>query len=296
MRGRTWLAGALWAAALAWQAAPAQAVVEGDMPLDKLQELQLDRKAQKKKGTEMRLDAMRTEALRVGASHAFVHRMRILQAYLERHAVVWDKLFDFSALMRMAAYGEAGSYILPAAVRLTTGGVVVDPGNEVVRVDGEAYEIVRRAEVVGGPPNWRSYLVMDLSAQLGRPDEALLPAKGRERKMWREWVAEGWEAGLNQADLEMRGRIGRLGMEYAGMVRYLRLVLEGRITPPSILSETDTLTSDIDSMIFDRTVHRIASGAAFQPDPEHWSLRPLPVRDDEGLGTGNATDQGGRTP
>ena len=67
----------------------------------------------------------------------------------------------------------------------------------------------------------------------------------------------------------MAGRIRRLGDDYLGTMRYLRLVAEGKLSPAQIISNTTPLEGDERRRLEWRTRHSIAQGAAFENEAAH---------------------------
>ena len=224
--------------------------------------------------------ALRDSAATLGARHGYVLRMRASRALMKSHESLLSRAFDYASVMRLASEGEAGVYLLPPAIRALGAQVDVEDAGRVVEMADQTYEIVRRAVLVGAAPSWRDFLLRELPERLEIPPDAMLPGNARERRQWRQWVADGWMEGIRHADREMQDRIHALRMDYVGVVRYLRLVEEGKVRPALADSLTVPVAADEEDgrMAIRRTMHRIVDGAEFNTSIEEWTQRPLDAR------------------
>ena len=227
----------------------------------------------------MREQALRESAATLGARHGFVLRMREMRNALESQADVLEQGFNYGAVMRMSGEGEVAAFLLPASVRAVGAQVDVQAGGRSVQMADQTYEMLRPSVMLGGPPSWRDFLLPELQERLEVPDDALLPGNARERRQWRKWVQEGWWAGVAQADREMRDRVRALRLDYVGVVRYLRLVREGKMTAIVADSSTIPVAGGEDArMVIRQTMHRLVQDARFNTEMEQWRQLPLDAR------------------
>jgi defect-in-organelle-trafficking protein DotC len=95
----------------------------------------------------------------------------------------------------------------------------------------------------------------------------LLPKDDKERKAWREWVAEGWRLGVEQADEIFETDTARLLRDFRGIVLYRTLVAEGVISELFLAEANMGVTGGGDEMrVGDRIVRMALVG--FRGDGE----------------------------
>ncbi len=227
--------------------------------------------AQEDPGRVARGEAVRGRAFRFAAQHAWDREMRRLEAELIAHGPEIDKVYDFGLLMKAFPQQDRGAHLLPPAVRhMDERTDALPDGTRIVRESG-VWEIAEPARLVPQPPNWRSWLILSDRASVADPHPSQLP-KGRwERRQWEAGAREGWDAGTAQARYEMVSRMTGLQGAYAGRVRYLRLLLEGRISPPEV--EGEVIHARIDGAVLAEVTerHSIRSRSAFA-EPDAWRL------------------------
>lgn len=214
--------------------------------------------------------AMKDAAMSVGAQHGYVETMNQLREQINAESQAHDDLFAFKDLMRLAAPGEKSLYYLPPSVieinEVTEGSA---DGSTMV-VSGKYYEILKKERLVTSPPDWREYLLFDIPVDVAKPVGALLPKTPEEQASWSDWVAEGWEAGIQQAFAEMNARVRNLGSDYVGMVRYLRLVEANNIEPSFVASQHRGRVNEGNNLHTNQRTFAITSRAAFNGNDDQW--------------------------
>jgi len=222
-------------------------------------------------GKRLRLDAIRDAALAAGGQHGFASRMNQLKAIFEERATQIEAIFDFSTLMRLASKGEQEMFFLPPVITEASNVKRLTNSGSTVQVSGLYYEITRPAQLTLRAPNWRQYLLFDQELYLSLPPRPLMPKGTEEVSVWRENVRTGWHAGIGQAEEEMSYRIERLAQDFIGMLRYMRLVMSGKIEAPFVAVLKKDVVGDRDTMRLDERVYKISIPAALVNDTSQWN-------------------------
>lgn len=144
-------------------------------------------------------------------------------------------------------------------------------GDLAVRLSGAYYKIERNARFSSLAPSWREYLTFP-KATLDRNSLASLfmPTTDEERAIWRVAVRDGWEQGVEQANLMLEQAMDRMNRDFIGMTRFHRFVIEGKITVPAIATEEIPVTRENESMAVDETLLRITTLPEFNGKITSW--------------------------
>lgn len=225
-----------------------------------------------------RTQAMREAALSVGAQNGYVTEMNRLRQMMNAESQTWDNLFAFKDLMRLATPGEKSLYFLPAVIHESNEVTATATDNNRIEVSGKYYEILKRERLVTSPPDWREYLMIDVPVDVSKPVGALLPKTPEEQALWSDWISEGWETGVLQANAEMSARVRNLGSDFVGMVKYLRLVKERKVNPSYVASQYRGSVNQGNSMHLNKRTFAITSGASFNGNSDSWTPLNLDPR------------------
>lgn len=217
-----------------------------------------------------RLKAMHDAAMAFGAQHAYVKTMNDLRMGWNAEAKSLDNLWVFKDLMRLATPGEKSLYFLPPVVIESDDVTTHSDDNNRILVSGKYYQILKKSRLVTNPPDWREYLMIDLPVDVSKPVGALLPKTPAEQQQWSDWAAEGWEAGILQANAEMAARVRNLGTDFVGMAKYLRLVKSGSMTPSYVASQYRNRVNQGSSMHLNQRAFAITAPAAFNGNENDW--------------------------
>lgn len=227
---------------------------------------------------QKRIQAMRDAAMAVGAQHGYIKTMNELREQFNAETEAMDKMFPFKDLMRMATPGETSLYFLPPVIAESLEVTAHSNSNDMIKVSGQYYEIIKRERLVTAPPDWREYLLFDIPVDVSRPVGALLPKTPEEQQFWADWVAEGWEGGILQAHDEMNSRIRNLGSDIVGMVKYLRLVEGKQITPSYVAAQYRNAVTQGSKMHLNQKVFSITGRAEFNSRSDRWEPLNLDPR------------------
>jgi len=198
------------------------------------------------------------------------HRTFEIQRRLVEYDTSLTKIFDFTRLLVAA---PSGLLIEPPIVSDAQRAVLVNNGGQEAAVADRVLRINRAARIVTAARNWRLYLERDWG-RVDPPPALLLPRTDDERKQWREWVQEGWTAGVTQAEETFEADLDLMTNDYIGMVRYRELLSEGMISPPYAMHEDRGVTGGGSEMrVGDRGVS-ITGPSVLIPRSDKWTTAP----------------------
>jgi defect-in-organelle-trafficking protein DotC len=261
-----------------------QATAQEAMSLEDLQSMDYSQKIvgmlQAENPTDMRLSAMREAALAVGAQHGYVAYLNEVKEFLKGDSETFNNLFDFSVLMKLATNNPNSElYLLPPVIRETRNLVSVSDDATQVRQTGTQWTIHKPERLVSRAPDWRQYLIYDQGVEVSTPSQILLPKTPEEKKLWSSWIVKGWTSGQRQADRELTYRVRRLGNDFIGMVKYMTLVDQGKISKPTLVSSQQSVTGGGNSMREDERFLRLSRAAQLNPNYTEWDAKILDNRD-----------------
>jgi defect-in-organelle-trafficking protein DotC len=191
-----------------------------------------------KLGLQIRSDALREAALSYGARGGLAYRTFEIQRRLAEYDVSMNKTFNFSRLLIAA---PSGLLIEPPIVSEAQRAVLVSSGGQAAAVADRIYRINRIARIVTASRNWRLYLERDWG-RVDPPPGLLLPKDDDERAAWRDYIKEGWDAGVKQAEETFEADLDLLTNDYTGMIRYRELLAQGMISQPYALADDRGVT------------------------------------------------------
>lgn len=221
-------------------------------------------------GLQIRNDALREAALSYGARGGLAHRTFEIQRRLAEHDTSLSHIFDFSRVLLAA---PSGFLIEPPIVSEAQRAIIVNGGGQQAVVADRVLRINKEARIVTAPRDWRLYLERDWG-RVDAPPMLLLPRDKDERVRWRELVAEGWEAGVQQAEEIFEADLDRLTNDFIGMVRYRELLAQGMISPPYAMHEDRGVTGGGTEMrVGDRGV-AITGPSVLIPRSQSWTTAP----------------------
>lgn len=226
----------------------------------------------------IRLREVRNAALALGAQHGYIEHMNYLKEQITSHAISLDRNFDFNTLMKLSGGHLEELYFVPPVISEVENAIIASEDARRITVVGKDYNIDRHGRLVTSAPNWRQYLLFDQPVEVSKPVSNLLPKNKEEKIQWQEWVKEGWLAGFKQADREMLYRERRLGSDFSGMVRYVRLVTEGKINKPMIVSATHDVRGGGAQMRINEQVIELAVPTTFDTNADNWEALILDSR------------------
>jgi defect in organelle trafficking protein DotC len=216
---------------------------------------------------KLRRPAIRDTALSYGARGGLAHASYQINRMLQGRADKLDQIYDFQPLM---IRGPDNLMVLPPVIVEAKETYELTGGAKSVRIADQVYEIAEQAKFAPVAPMWHTYLIREYTAPKDPPSE-ILPKTPEERAYWERYVREGWEIGLKQANDIFEADLRRLDRDHAGMMRYTRLLAEGKVNAPIIGRAPMGVTGDGQSMrVNDRSV-MITLDPRFEINPANWT-------------------------
>lgn len=222
---------------------------------------------------EERYGLLREAAVSYSAQAGYQHRVWEVMRQLEQDSGKLSRTFDFNRVA-YSAPRETG-YILPPVVSRATAAINVDESGQSAVAADEFYRLEIPGRIVTIVPTWRDYLVIPLE-EASEPDDNFLPQNKEEKQVFNRFAAEGWQAGVEQADEALSLNFSRLKRDYLGMVEYRRMVQAGLVRELVIQSSERRSAGEGEELFIGERRVRIVSSAQFVRDPSQW--KPLQRR------------------
>jgi len=224
-----------------------------------------------KKGEDrLRLPAMQEAATAYGAQAGLAFGTRAINKTLQTRAAELSKTYDFTRVMLQ---GPNNVMVVPPVISEAQDAWEVSDAGQTVRIADKVYEIVENEEFTAVAPVWQSYLIMDFK-EAEMPPSMLLPKDDSEQAQWKNWVAEGWKKGEEQAEATLQANLDRLNRDFTGMVRYKKLAEENLVNKPQIAgADLGTTGTGQDMRQNDRAV-KIMQPASLNVGSREWSASP----------------------
>lgn len=227
--------------------------------------LQLNSKSTGVSGTDInsfRIQALQDTALTVGAQGGLYSRSIEINQMLMAESNTLDRIYNFNGLL-------LPHNVLPPVLdegRDTLN--LADP--DTIRIADRTYAIISQAKFVTTAPNWRDYLWMNYQ-KAPIPDKSLLPKSRDEQKAWKKAIKEGWQNGINQANVIFSENTSRLTRDYNGMLLYNKLLSQHMVSAPYVATTNMGVTGGGASMNVNDQVLRITALPALLPNSEDWT-------------------------
>lgn len=236
--------------------------VDGMTPEEQMQE------EYKKDTPDGREQAILLEAMKFGSQSALYERLTKYSSILENNKFELGRVFNFAPLLL------AGGRVVPP---------VVDEMEDLQMIEDQytrrtvkkSYKIVEQARVVDTPISWRDYLYVSTSKP-SMPSKFAMPIKGniREEQIWANGVAQGWEAGLKQANDIMIQNTRKLERDYVGMIRYKIMLKKNMISSPIPSNINLGVTGDDSTINIGEVIFEIVDTPKFNKAAETWHALP----------------------
>lgn len=210
---------------------------------------------------EIRASAIEGAAISFGTQAGYASRASKLNTALQSQSSYYDKIFNFSAVQLEPGF-------LPPVISEAKD-TYNQTGDDVVRAANTVYKIEFPAKIVNVPPRWQSYLLIPF-ADPSVPDKSLLPKTSAEKELWNQYAKKGWSVGIDQANDEFQGRLGRIKRDFEGMLRFKKLYEQGLVTKPVLARSTLGITGGGNEMAVGERVIKITNKAQLNPNQSRW--------------------------
>lgn len=215
---------------------------------------------------KIRLDSLKEAALGYGARSGLARRSYEISKTLYDRQALLDTVFNFNSLL-------LDMHVLPPVLSESKNNLK-QPDNDTIRVADASYRIERQAVFVTTAPNWREYLMIgDYQYKVEPPSALLLPKNDPEKKVWQQYVLQGWNFGVSQADSIFDQSLVRLERDFKGMVLYRSLLAKGMIGKPYVAESNLGVTGNGNSMNVNDRILRITAKPKLETNPAVW--KPL---------------------
>jgi len=224
--------------------------------------------------------ALREVAMTLGAQGALAWQAEHIDNALQEESVYLDHIFNFNLIL-------INNNVLPPVLAEADQTLSLSSDNA-LRLANKTYELIAPARFVTTPPTWRTYLWLNFKKP-SLPHNSLLPHNRAESVVWNQYLQEGWQQGLRQADAIFASNLARLKRDYVGMVLYRKLLEQGMVSAPFIAKADLGITGDAHQIRIDDQIIRITSNSELQPDAKKW--KPIIAKPDNDLNHGVITNE-----
>ena len=218
--------------------------------------------AQQNEAQRARSQALLDTALGVGVKAGIAFQLEKIKQEVKLKERTLDTIYDFGGLMIQ------GRVVPPVIIQATD--IYSQDGDRALRLSGAYYKIESQARFASVAPSWRGYLAFPQGEGLQSSYDMIKPGTSAESNLWKQGVADGWQQGIEQANIILEHSFDRLNRDFTGMLRFHEFVLQGKISMPVIASESIPVTSDGSSMTVDETLLRITTLSVFDGDQNKW--------------------------
>lgn len=210
-----------------------------------------------------RAQAVIDTGLSVGLKAGLAWQLRNVEAAVSKVSRDLEQIYDFNPLLIQ-------SRVVPPVISEARN-LYNQEGDYAVRLSGAYYRIERQARFASVAPNWREYLTFP-KATVDRNGlmSVLMPATEEERAVWRVAVKNGWEQGVEQANIMLTQAMDRLNRDFVGVTRFHRFVIAGKISMPAIATEDIPVSRGGAAMAVDETLLRITTLPEFNSKLDTW--------------------------
>jgi len=179
---------------------------------------------------DIKLQAMYNLAKTVAIRAAMDSRLDEMAAEVSTHSRQLDAIYNFSPLMIQKR-------VVPPVITEARS-LYNQDGNLQIRLSDAIFNIEEQAYFSSTPPNWRSYLTFSNTGnayeKLSYVSGDMKPSNKLEEEVWVDGTEEGWKLGMRQANVVLEQALNKLNRDYIGMVRFHQMVLQGKVSMPSI--------------------------------------------------------------
>lgn len=174
---------------------------------------------------DVREKTLKEQAYAYGVQAGANFRQKQILDVLEKNKMKLDKAYDFSFLM------IEGQVVPPVII----GGEQFTTSDKKATRIMQTYVIKTQPRFASLPPGWRDYLYTEYQPPKKEVfDKTLMPKNKDEEKLIKKQVAEGFMAGIGQADHLYTINKNRLNRDFKGMVLFHQLVKRNIIAMPKV--------------------------------------------------------------
>jgi defect-in-organelle-trafficking protein DotC len=225
-------------------------------------------KAPDSSDNDIRRAGLQDAALSFGIRGGLSHRTWELSKIVGQYERQLDASFDFHAL-QMAAPG--GLLVDLPVVTEGQGAVEFKAGRQIAAVSDRNLVLQENVHLTDSTRSWSDYISLAWNETIDPPDPLLLPKDADERERFRQWVAQGWKIGIEQANDIFYESVDRLVRDFVGKVRYRELLAQRMVSAPYVDMTDRGVTGGGNKLqIGDRQIS-ITGAPALDNHPDRWT-------------------------
>lgn len=232
------------------------------------------------KDRDLRSRAMQEAAQSFGARSGLMRRTYEINEAISIAAPNLDAIWNFQPFMLTDAQPDEVSglmrqrLIVPAVI-IEAKSIFKQDSAGLIHLIDATYKIESQPRFSSVTPSWRDYLFRDLGeSTVTSPHISLLPRTQEEKSNWSMWIAQGWEAGISQANGYLDYDLNRLKRDRDGMVLYHEMVAKKMVSLPHVATSNEGVSGDDTTMNINESMLRITVMPAFQRDSKNWLALP----------------------
>jgi len=228
--------------------------------------------------TQIKIDhiryiALKETALGLGAQAGLAWRAQEIDKMLKNDTKKLNDVYNFRPLI-------LNHNVLPPVLEESQNSFnLASP--DTVRLASKIYKIVTPPRFVTAPPTWGDYLWMEYQKPAA-PNSTLLPRGAGEREVWNEFIVDGWEQGVKQANEIFSTNLGRLTRDYKGMILYQKLIAQNMISAPFVGKTNLGITGGGNQLRIGDKIMRITAIPSLNANSKAWKAviakEPMPEK------------------
>lgn len=225
----------------------------------------------------LKLKAMTDYAKSVAIRSGIKARIKTINEVLVENSRDLDAIYDFNTLM-------IDGKVVPPVISEANNLYNQKNATQINRAQ-KIFKIERQAKFASTAPVWQEYLSFPVEAsafeRYAYVAGEMKPKDSIELKAWQDATVEGWNLGVNQANIILKQGLERLNRDYVGMVRFHQFVMQGKLTMPVINQYNLYDTNNGMTMIIDEDMLRISVLPTFNDQASISTLPQHQLRSDE---------------
>lgn len=225
----------------------------------------------------LKLKAMTDYAKSVAIRSGIKARIKTINEVLVENSRDLDAIYDFNTLM-------IDGKVVPPVISEANNLYNQKNATQINRAQ-KIFKIERQAKFASTAPVWQEYLSFPVEAsafeRYAYVAGEMKPKDNIELKAWQDATVEGWNLGVNQANIILKQGLERLNRDYVGMVRFHQFVMQGKLTMPVINQYNLYDTNNGMTMIVDEDMLRISVLPTFNDQASISTLPQHKLRSDE---------------
>ena len=211
----------------------------------------------------LRKQAIKQEAFSIGSQAGLHWRYAGIEHILESEhiAPLLDRGFDFNRVI------TSNNILLPVISEARQSFQMSEDG-QTARSSETAWEIITNARITTTAPSWREYLYQHSIAPTSAPT-GLMPYNRGEQVLWQTNICNGFQQGVDIANMIYTDRLNRLVRDYSGMLRFRTLAAQDIVTMPAVDQGLLGVSVQNDRVHVDDRIIRITEPVRFN-DSSQW--------------------------